>query len=118
MPVLPPTASNIASVYAHGTDTVVTLCGEIDVATAPAVTACLDTLPHADCTRLVIDLRQVTFMDGTGLRVLTRARTRGGGQLRLVCTHAATLRLLGHPSLRLHFDILDRLPPLAPRSVA
>ncbi|MEV7190525.1 STAS domain-containing protein [Streptomyces sp. NPDC093510] len=105
------TTSCIESVHAHGPDLVVSLRGEIDVATAPAISSYLDTLTDAHSTGLLIDLRQVTFMDGSGVRVLTRARARRDGRLRLICTQPITLRLLRHPSLRLHFEILDRLPP-------
>ncbi|MEV0255354.1 STAS domain-containing protein [Streptomyces sp. NPDC050732] len=113
-----PTTSCVESVHAHGRDLVVSLRGEIDVSTAPAITSYLDTLTTAHGAGLLIDLRQVTFMDGSGVRVLTRARARQGGRLRLICTQSITLRLLRHPSLRLHFEILDRLPPPAPRTVA
>ncbi|MFH8610295.1 STAS domain-containing protein [Streptomyces sp. NPDC018029] len=118
MPSSTPTTSCIASVHAHGHDLVVSLRGEIDVATAPAITSYLDTLTPGHHADLLIDLRRVTFMDGSGVRVLTRARARQGGRLRLICTQSMTLKLLRHPSLRLHFEILDHLPPPAPRTVA
>lgn len=113
-----PTTSCIESVHAHGPDLVVCLRGEIDVATAPAITSYLDKLTTPHSAELLIDLRQVTFMDGSGVRVLTRARARKDGRLRLICTQSITLKLLRHPSLRLHFEILDHLPPPAPRTVA
>ncbi|WP_030566287.1 STAS domain-containing protein [Streptomyces aureocirculatus] len=118
MPIPTPTASCIASVHAHGTALVVSLRGEIDVATAPAVTAYLDTLTHTHAAELLIDLRQVVFIDGAGVRLLNRARTSGQGRLRLICTRPIILRLLRHPSLHLHFDILDSLPPPPPRTAS
>jgi anti-anti-sigma factor len=45
----------------------------------------------------VIDLSGVDFFDCSGLRLLYRARGRlleRGGELRLVCTHPLTLRVL------------------------
>ncbi|WP_246201651.1 STAS domain-containing protein [Streptomyces alboniger] len=117
-----PAARCIASVHTHGTGVLVRLCGEIDLATAPDVTAYLDTLSHAGSGELLIDLRQVEFMDGSGVRLLNRARARarGDGRLRLICTDPVTLRLLRHPSLHLWFEILDHLPPptVPPRTAA
>ena len=72
--------------------TVVTVHGEIDVATTPTLR----------------DLEAVDFLDSTGLgtivSVLKRARTHGG-DLRLVCTEARIRRL---------FEItgLDKAVPL------
>ncbi|MER6185947.1 STAS domain-containing protein, partial [Streptomyces sp. NPDC001652] len=56
--------------------TVVELRGEIDILTTPPLSARLDTLtagPHPD---LLLDLRRVSFIDCSGLRVLCRASTR------------------------------------------
>ncbi|MBW5423807.1 anti-sigma factor antagonist [Streptomyces sp. BG9H] len=110
MPFPLPAASCIASVHTHGTGTLVRLCGEIDIATAPDISDYLDTLSYAGAAELLIDLRQVEFMDGSGVRLLNRARARGDGRLRVICTDPTTLRLLRHPSLRMWFDILDHLP--------
>lgn len=108
-----PASSCIASVQAHASAVLVCLRGEIDIATAPDITDYLDTLTYAGSADLLIDLRQVEFMDGSGVRVLTRARARvrGEGRLRLICTAPMLLQLLRHPSLQLWFDILDHLPP-------
>lgn len=107
----------VQEVRAHGTCTLVVLCGEIDLSTAPGITDCLDGLTHAGGADLLIDLRPVTFMDCAGVRLLNRARARTNGRdgrLRLVCAGGAILYLLRHPRLRLDFDILDQLPEPAP----
>ena len=49
--------------------TVVTLCGELDLASAPRVDAALDALDETD---VVVDLRPLTYLDSTGVRLLLR----------------------------------------------
>jgi anti-sigma B factor antagonist len=50
--------------------------GEIDLATVEQLQSELETLIDADCTRIVIDLREVEFLDSTGLQALVRAHAR------------------------------------------
>lgn len=115
MPLPTPTASCITSVYPHGTDVVVSLRGEMDIATAPDITTYLDALTRAAPDGLLIDLREVVFMDSAGVRVLIRTRDRTEGRLRLICTRWSILRLLLRPGLWQRRDVVDRLPPPAPR---
>jgi anti-sigma B factor antagonist len=88
--------------------TVVTVHGEIDVATSPTMRERLIDLVNGGATRLVLDLEAVDFLDSTGLgtivSLLKRVRTHGG-DLRLVCTEARIRRL---------FEItgLDKAVPL------
>jgi anti-sigma B factor antagonist len=88
--------------------TVVTVHGEIDVATSPALRERLIGLVNDGSAQLVLDLEAVDFLDSTGLgtivSLLKRARTHGG-DLRLVCTEARIRRL---------FEItgLDKAVPL------
>jgi anti-sigma B factor antagonist len=57
--------------------TVLTLAGELDIASAPSFERALDGLPPAGVQRrLVIDLSGLAFMDSTGLRALLLARQR------------------------------------------
>ena len=90
--------------------TVVSIYGELDVATAPSLREQLIGLVGDGATKLVLDLEGVDFLDSTGLGVivsaLKRARTNGG-DLRLVCTQARIRRL---------FEItgLDKAVPLHP----
>jgi anti-sigma B factor antagonist len=76
--------------------TVVTVHGEIDVATSPTLRERLIDLVNGGATRLVLDLEAVDFLDSTGLgtivSLLKRVRTHGG-DLRLVCTEARIRRL-------------------------
>lgn len=96
-----------------GESTVVTLAGEMDLLTAPGLTARLDPLtasPHSD---LVLDLRPVVFIDCTGLGILCRARNRvlaRHGRLRLVSDSAGFRRILRHTGLAGVFEVLRCLP--------
>ncbi|MYX42658.1 anti-sigma factor antagonist [Streptomyces sp. GMY01] len=71
--------------------------GEIDIAAAERITPFLDRVTGRREARVVIDLSGVDFFDCSGLRLLYRARARlldREGELRLVCTHPLTLRVL------------------------
>ncbi|MGW7266246.1 anti-sigma factor antagonist [Streptomyces sp. NPDC054842] len=77
--------------------TVLEFHGEIDISAALDVVPLLDAETGRPGARIVIDLRPVEFFDCSGLRLLYRARHRvvsRGGELRLVCTHPLTLRIL------------------------
>ncbi|TJZ99566.1 STAS domain-containing protein [Actinacidiphila oryziradicis] len=96
-------------------DTVVELHGEIDILTAPSVTARLDALTSAGQPHLVVDLRSVTFMDCSGLATLCRARRRAlnlGGRLGLVVDDLRLLRLLRLTRLSEAFEVYDNFPGL------
>jgi anti-sigma B factor antagonist len=90
--------------------TVVTVYGELDVATSPQLRERLIELVNDGRARLVLALDGIDFLDSTGLgtivSVLKRARTHGG-DLRLVCTETRITRL---------FEItgLDKAVPLLP----
>ncbi|MGY6026729.1 anti-sigma factor antagonist [Streptomyces spinosirectus] len=76
---------------------VLELRGEIDIAAALEITPFLDRVTALPGTSLVIDLTQVDFFDCSGLRLVYRARARlleHDGELRLVCTHPLTLRIM------------------------
>ncbi|MFJ4470803.1 STAS domain-containing protein [Streptomyces sp. NPDC089424] len=78
--------------------TVVQVAGELDIATAGALRACLDGLvaDHAPA-RIVLDLSRLEFCDASGLRVFVgayRAALGGGGALRLVCPDGMTRSVL------------------------
>lgn len=61
---------------------VVSLSGELDLSSAPAVEAEVGRLLGAGAAVLVLDLRKLAFMDSTGLRAVLRAdaRARDGGR--------------------------------------
>jgi anti-sigma B factor antagonist len=90
--------------------TIVSIFGELDVATSPALRERLIDLVGDGSTQLVLDLEGVDFLDSTGLgtiiSALKRVRTHGG-DMRLVCTQGRIQRL---------FEItgLDKAVPLLP----
>jgi anti-sigma B factor antagonist len=102
------------TVHGVGGTTVVTLRGEIDLATAVPLSARLDALtcdPHPD---LVLDLRRVSFVDCAGLATLCRTRNRvraRHGRLRLVTDSSRLLRVVRAAGLggvfEVHSDLRD-----------
>ncbi|MFE1249568.1 STAS domain-containing protein [Streptomyces sp. NPDC058735] len=90
-----------------------TLRGEIDLLTAPALRSRLDSLTAGPRPDLVLDLRPVSFIDCAGLGVLCRARNRvlaRQGRLRLVTESACVRRTLRHAGLAGVFEVLVRPP--------
>ena len=91
------------SVGAVGID-VLTVDGEVDVATAPRLRQLLDDVIESGHGRVVVDLSTVGFLDSSGLGALVwglkKARARGGW-VRLV---------IGQPRVRRVFELtgLDR----------
>jgi anti-sigma B factor antagonist len=86
-------------VTASGGYTVVEVGGEIDLASAPELRECLHQTIDAGSRQLVVDIRQVSFIDSMGLGVLVGARRRllGLGHdsgIQLVCADGLVLRVL------------------------
>jgi len=74
----------------------VALGGELDVATAPALTHYLRLAEQEDVRAIALDLRDLTFVDPSGLRVLLQAKSRArtnGHQLLLLEVGSAPRRL-------------------------
>jgi anti-sigma B factor antagonist len=61
----------------EGSVATVAVVGELDIATAPRLSAALDV--HGDAELLVVDLTAATFIDSTGVRVLIEADRRSAG---------------------------------------
>ncbi|MGW0510195.1 STAS domain-containing protein [Streptomyces olivaceoviridis] len=99
--------------------TVLTLRGEIDLLTAPALSERLDALTARPRPDLVLDLRPTEFIDCAGLGALCRARNRAlarGGRLCLVTDSARFLRMLRLTGLWGVFEVRSRLPGPARRA--
>ena len=79
---LPPTGAGTLSVHVLATHehhphvVVLSVHGEIDLATAPILREVLAPVLEHPTGRVVVDLSDVTFMDSTGVYVLTEARRR------------------------------------------
>jgi anti-sigma B factor antagonist len=119
MPVIPtpPSTAPMLSASRYGPHLVVTLSGELDVATVAPLSHALDALTDTDRPDLLVDLRAVTFLDGRTITALARAHARAlarAGDLRLICVDTFILFILRLPELTPRFDILDTLPSLTP----
>jgi anti-anti-sigma factor len=53
-------------------------CGELDIATAPQFEEAIVEATSNAVSELVLDLRELTFMDSTGLRTLAQANQKAG----------------------------------------
>jgi anti-sigma B factor antagonist len=81
----------------EGETLVFALRGSLDLATSPTVKAALSDAIERGESKLIVDLRQLEFLDSTGLSVLIGAHRRAaerGGSLRLVVSEGQILRLL------------------------
>jgi anti-sigma B factor antagonist len=84
--------------------------GEVDAYTAPMLREQLRELAAKGAVHLIADLRQVGFLDSTGLGALVAARTTAsehGAALPLVCTHQRILKLFTITGLDGVFQIYD-----------
>jgi anti-anti-sigma factor len=76
---------------------VLAISGELDLASTPQLEEALERVRDADCELLILDLREVTFMDSTGLSVLVKANQRAydaGRRLAVVKGSPQVQRLL------------------------
>ena len=92
---------------------IVTVAGELDALTAPALATVLtETLAVAQV--VVVDLDGVQYLASTGLRVLVEAKqlaAEHGSELRLVCHSPSANLVLDGSGLRDHFTFADSVPP-------
>ncbi|MGW2709329.1 STAS domain-containing protein [Streptomyces sp. NPDC001356] len=75
---------------------VLALAGEIDHHTGDTLRQALDT-SHTPRPRVVVDMRQVTFMDSSGINILIAAHqalSEAGGWLRLAAVGASVMRII------------------------
>ena len=88
-----------------GSNEVVVVKGEIDLASAPTVDKALSKYSKKE---VFLDLRKTEFMDSAGLKVLITQRVRieeSGGVLRLVVGEGPVMRLLELAGVREAFSI-------------
>lgn len=98
----------------------VTLSGEIDIASAPEGQAALADAASRAVTGIIVDLGAVTFMDAAGLAVLAEASRRTQhlpDGLRLVAVPARVQRLLAITGLT-HLCGYAAPPDAVPASVS
>jgi anti-sigma B factor antagonist len=97
---------------------VLTVLGEIDLHSAPALLAEVGEHLRGAGPYLVLDLTELGFIDSTGLKVLDDSRqlaAEGGTTVALACDQDRLIRLLQITGLDSHFDI-HATPEAAARS--
>jgi anti-sigma B factor antagonist len=97
-------------VRSEGQTTVIAVRGELDLASSPALQEELDRVAASDATLLIIDLRNLDFMDSTGLSVLVRAHQRTeeqGRQLAMVKGPQQVQRLLSLTGVADRLKLVD-----------
>ena len=52
--------------------------GDLDVSTSPKLLACIEELLSEGRSKITLDLREVTFIDSSGLGALVKAHKRAG----------------------------------------
>jgi anti-sigma B factor antagonist len=93
---------------------VVTVSGEVDLATAPRLRAALDEALDAGAQEVWLDLRATTFMDSSGLHVLFAGQARAealGRRLGIVCPPGPVRRLFDITGYSERLALHDEPPP-------
>jgi anti-sigma B factor antagonist len=97
---------------------VITVQGEIDVATAPQLRECLHGVIAQGSSTVVLDLLGVTFLDSTALGVLVGALKRCrelGGELHVVVADARIRKIFEITGLDRVFPIVEALEEVGAR---
>jgi anti-sigma B factor antagonist len=92
----------------HGRWVVLSVSGEVDVATAPQLRERLVDLVGEGHAHLILDLNEVGFLDSTGLGVIVGClkRARGNdGDLVIVCDQRSILKVLEITGLTAVFQL-------------
>jgi anti-sigma B factor antagonist len=95
--------------------------GELDVANVAALHAQLSELRGAGCQHVVLDLRELTFMDSAGVRLILdedRLARGAGRRFSLIRGVAAVQRVLNLCGVSGHLDFGEPRPPVRSRSAA
>ncbi|RMI32408.1 anti-sigma factor antagonist [Nocardia stercoris] len=99
------------TVTAGGEATVLTVTGEVDLATAPALETAIDATLADNPANLIIDLARVTFLASAGMAALVAAYRRAGERTRIaiVAEGPATSRQLKITNLDQVFELHSSL---------
>lgn len=94
----------------NGEVTVLAVSGELDLAASPALEQELDQVMEARGAALIIDLRELEFIDSTGLSVLVKAHQRAereGRRFGLVNGGSQVRRLLSLTGIAERLRVAD-----------
>jgi anti-sigma B factor antagonist len=92
---------------------VVSVTGEVDLATAPELGAALDRVGQGSERQVHLDLERVTFLDSSGISVLVETQRRlasGGGRLVLHRATGPIVRVLEISGLGSFFELSEHAP--------
>jgi anti-sigma B factor antagonist len=106
----PPEAFSVRSERSAGVHRLIPV-GELDIATAPILERAFDLALDAaddDDTVMVVDLRELGFIDSSGIRVLLGVTEQAPGRLRVINGSAAVERLFRVSGVR------ELLPIISP----
>jgi len=101
----------------HADTAVVHLDGELDLASAPVFESELQRAEVAGAARVVLDLRDLQFVDSAGLRVIVTAHTHArerGQEFAVTRGPEQVQRLLAITRIGEHLRIIDAPEELAP----
>ncbi|MER6988429.1 STAS domain-containing protein [Saccharopolyspora hirsuta] len=104
---------SVTSTRLPGDVALITVSGEIDVYTSPALRERLTDAVHDGARRLIVDLSQVDFLDSTALGALVGGLKRmraADGDLVLVCTAERLIKIFRITGLTEVFPILPDVP--------
>lgn len=90
---------------------VISVRGELDLASSPGLEQALEDLDTSTTKTLIVDLRELEFMDSTGLSVLVGAQRQAlenGQQFALVRGSHQVQRLLNLTGISDRFTLVDR----------
>lgn len=103
-------------VRSDGRATVLAISGELDLASSPALESELDRAFNAgDGSMVILDLRELEFMDSTGLSVLVKANQRSqeaGRRFGLINGGRQVQRLLSLTGVAERMTVADSLEEL------
>ncbi len=115
----------LTAAYLGGNVHVLTVTGDLDVATAPALSSELARAWHEGATEVVVDLLRVAFVDSVGLGLLVEASKRtsaSGGVFRVVCVDRRIARIIEITGLdrvlRLHSTLREALESFDDRALS
>ncbi|MFC5719922.1 STAS domain-containing protein [Streptomyces gamaensis] len=92
---------------------IIELHGELDILAESELGPRMDALTERCRADIVIDLRRVTFLDASGLRLLLRARHRllaRGGRLRIVRGVPRVAKVMRVAGVEGGFTLVDTVP--------
>ena len=104
------------AVATEGDSTVISLSGELDIATADRLTKALDGISIGPAGLLVVDLSSIQFMDSTGLRLLitaNRKASESGYKFAVVTGDSPAKRVFELTKMNDHINVVDRLADVA-----